>query len=359
MIHAPAGQDLTFSVTNDGTAQHTFAIDTGGELIETPELQPGETQALEVPALDGGDHAPVDRRDEAAREEHELQSAPPLRLRPAPRHGDKEQVRPLMTLILAIRCADGLVLASDGQSTVGTAGQPVKTETEKLVVPWTGIAWGGSGRVSMIQAVERALTHDFSARTALDKKTPKDAIVALGNCVGKAVRDVLQGGYVQLPQNDNPSSPFLFAGETPQGPFLLEDHPNTTFTDHVVTGYAAIGSGDIFPYFALTGLRHYGVANRSMLEAKLIAVRILDDVIHSAAFGIGPPIHVVEVQRQADACGVAKILDRADVQALVDKVTEWKTAEAEFLTEFVGAPVAPVAPSEEMTEAANEVPESA
>jgi hypothetical protein len=134
MIHAPAGQDLTFSVTNDGTAQHTFAIDTGGELIETPELQPGETQALEVPALDGGDHAPVDRRDEAAREEHELQSAPPLRLRPAPRHGDKEQVRPLMTLILAIRCADGLVLASDGQSTVGTAGQPVKTETEKLVV---------------------------------------------------------------------------------------------------------------------------------------------------------------------------------------------------------------------------------
>jgi plastocyanin len=118
MIHAPAGQDLTFSVTNDRTTQHTVAINTGGELIETPELQPGETQALEVPALDGGDHAPVDRRDEAARDEHELQSAPPLRLRPAPRHGDKEQVRPLMTLILAIRCADGLVLASDGQSTV-------------------------------------------------------------------------------------------------------------------------------------------------------------------------------------------------------------------------------------------------
>ena len=56
MIHAPAGQDLTFSVTNDGTTQHTFAIATGGELIETPELQPGETQALEVPALDAGEY---------------------------------------------------------------------------------------------------------------------------------------------------------------------------------------------------------------------------------------------------------------------------------------------------------------
>jgi hypothetical protein len=30
-----------------------------------------------------------------------------------------------MTLILAIRCADGLVLASDGQSTVGTPNPPM------------------------------------------------------------------------------------------------------------------------------------------------------------------------------------------------------------------------------------------
>jgi FtsP/CotA-like multicopper oxidase with cupredoxin domain len=56
MIHAPSGQDLAFSVTNDGTMPHTFAIDTGGELIETPELQPGETQALEVSALDAGEY---------------------------------------------------------------------------------------------------------------------------------------------------------------------------------------------------------------------------------------------------------------------------------------------------------------
>ena len=56
MIHAPAERDLTFSVTNDGTAPHTFAIDRGGELIETPELQPGETVTLDVPALDAGEY---------------------------------------------------------------------------------------------------------------------------------------------------------------------------------------------------------------------------------------------------------------------------------------------------------------
>lgn len=255
-----------------------------------------------------------------------------------------------MTLILAIHCADGLVLASDGQSTVGTAGQPVKTETEKLVVPWTGIAWGGSGPVSVIQAVERALTHDFSSRAYFDKKTPRDAMTALGNCVGKAVRDLLQSGYVQVPKDDNPSSSFLFAGETPQGPFLLEVHPNTTFTDHLSVGYAAIGSGDIFPYFALTGLRHYGVENRSLLDVKLIAVRILADVIQTAAYGIGPPIHIVEIQRQDGMCGAARQLDRTDIRALTDKVTEWKSAEADFLTEFVGAPTSPSVSAEKAIE---------
>jgi proteasome beta subunit len=247
-----------------------------------------------------------------------------------------------MTLILAIHCADGLVLASDGQSTVGTAGQPVKMETEKLVVPWTGIAWGGSGPVSVIQAVERALNKDFSSRTHFDKKSPRDAMTLLGSTVGETVRELLKNGYVQVPRTDEPASSYLFAGETPQGPFLLEVHPNTTYTDHLRVGYAAIGSGDIFPYFALTGLRHYGVARRSLLEAKLIAVRILDDVIQTAAQGIGAPIHIVEIRRQKGSCGKAIQLDQADVQALIDKVAEWKTAEAEFLTEFVGAPTAPV-----------------
>ena len=47
-----------------------------------------------------------------------------------------------MTLILALDCADGLLLASDGQATVSTGGQPVKTETQKLYRPWSNIGVG-------------------------------------------------------------------------------------------------------------------------------------------------------------------------------------------------------------------------
>jgi FtsP/CotA-like multicopper oxidase with cupredoxin domain len=56
MIMAPEGQPLSFDVTNDGSAPHTFAVDTGNGIEETRELQAGETQTLQVPALAAGDY---------------------------------------------------------------------------------------------------------------------------------------------------------------------------------------------------------------------------------------------------------------------------------------------------------------
>jgi FtsP/CotA-like multicopper oxidase with cupredoxin domain len=54
MIDAPADQALTFEVRNDGTAPHSFAVDTGAGVESTPEIQPGEIATLEVPALAAG-----------------------------------------------------------------------------------------------------------------------------------------------------------------------------------------------------------------------------------------------------------------------------------------------------------------
>jgi FtsP/CotA-like multicopper oxidase with cupredoxin domain len=55
-VEAPAGSDLTFDVVNEGAAPHTFAVDTGAGVLATRELQAGETQSLEVPALEPGDY---------------------------------------------------------------------------------------------------------------------------------------------------------------------------------------------------------------------------------------------------------------------------------------------------------------
>jgi FtsP/CotA-like multicopper oxidase with cupredoxin domain len=53
---APAATELTISVTNDGQAPHTFAVDTGSGVKETPQLEPGAAATLVVPPLQPGEY---------------------------------------------------------------------------------------------------------------------------------------------------------------------------------------------------------------------------------------------------------------------------------------------------------------
>jgi FtsP/CotA-like multicopper oxidase with cupredoxin domain len=56
MIDAPADTPLTFSVTNEGATQHSFAVLAGDQTYETPLLDGGTTATLEVPGLPAGDY---------------------------------------------------------------------------------------------------------------------------------------------------------------------------------------------------------------------------------------------------------------------------------------------------------------
>jgi len=56
LIDAPAYRTLTFEVSNDGQAPHTFAVDTTAGVVGTRQLEPGDTETLQVPALGGGDY---------------------------------------------------------------------------------------------------------------------------------------------------------------------------------------------------------------------------------------------------------------------------------------------------------------
>ncbi len=56
LIEAAPGEALVFNVSNDGNSPHTFAVDTGGGVEATRELQAGESETLEVAALQAGDY---------------------------------------------------------------------------------------------------------------------------------------------------------------------------------------------------------------------------------------------------------------------------------------------------------------
>jgi FtsP/CotA-like multicopper oxidase with cupredoxin domain len=56
MPEVPADTPITFEVTNDGQAPHTFAVIAGEQTYETDLLDAGASATLEVPALAAGDY---------------------------------------------------------------------------------------------------------------------------------------------------------------------------------------------------------------------------------------------------------------------------------------------------------------
>src|SRR5690606_8902718 len=55
-LTAPAGQPLTFTITNEGTVPHDFSIE---GVAQTEEIPAGESTTLEVEALDAGEYQVV------------------------------------------------------------------------------------------------------------------------------------------------------------------------------------------------------------------------------------------------------------------------------------------------------------
>jgi manganese oxidase len=55
-MEAPAGESIVLHVANEGAAPHSFAVDTGKGVKETPLLDAGESAVLELQPLEAGDY---------------------------------------------------------------------------------------------------------------------------------------------------------------------------------------------------------------------------------------------------------------------------------------------------------------
>ncbi len=232
------------------------------------------------------------------------------------------------------------MLASDSQITYSTTGQPVKQTGKKIFAPWTNVAWGGSGDGGILQTLDNHLRGTFPNPQGFETMTIPQARQTLVTHVVARVRQMWLQQIISVQGQTPPVTSYLFVGHFPDGPLILEIGINLVDVDHIQAGaaYAAIGSGDIFPYVALTGLAHYDVQHRSLFEAKLIAYRVVDDAIKVAAQYLGPPVQMIEIKKPAQTGqpGTTHVLDGNDIRMLQDKIAEWKTTESEELSRLVG-----------------------
>jgi len=250
-----------------------------------------------------------------------------------------------VTIVLALKYKGGLLLASDSQATAGTQGQPSKGDAQKLFVLGETVGWAGSGATGLIHRVRDELEREAEAICGALRKRPaqvgSERIFAIVN------RHQHQAAKEHVPSGGGPAEVVaaLFVGYDGRAvPFIFEISAGGQrgFHEH----YDSIGSADIFAWHAIRSVEnYYNLPDLNRDLAMALAYRTIDNAIRTAAFGIGPPIQLLEVTPEGAHC-----LDETEVKAVADIVDLWRAKEVATLATLL-QPEAPAAsPAEPPTE---------
>jgi len=234
-----------------------------------------------------------------------------------------------MTLVLALKCRDGAVLASDGQATQDAAGQPTRAATRKLFAAGAGVAWGAAGSVGLQQTLRARLSGvDLDGGPDERRRRLSAEVLAVQHA---ALRD-----FVAHPATTAPELDCLFCWHDGEEVHLLSV-PRTGSDHQFHDRFAAIGSGDIFAAMALQPFVGAHVPLLDVVQAKLVAYKTVADAIDVAAVFLGPPIQLTVVDRT----GVHPVgRDELDT-ALRDAAELWRVRQREALGPLAGGARAP------------------
>jgi proteasome beta subunit len=225
-----------------------------------------------------------------------------------------------VTLVLALRCRDGVVLASDGQSTADTLGQPTRQPTRKLFDIGGRIAWGAAGSVGLQQTLRGELDR-------IDDRAGGPG--ELRRRLAGAVIPIQQGAldhYVPHRGTDPPELACVFCWCDEGGPRILEV-PRTGGDHQFHERYSAIGSGEIFAKFAMVSIAHLDTPELSLEQGKVVAYKAIADAIAVAAVFLGPPIQMYVVT----AAGAERVPADELAGGISDSVDTWKARQREAL----------------------------
>lgn len=229
-----------------------------------------------------------------------------------------------MTVVLAVRCADGLVLASDSQITDPVRG--VSYPAQKLHPLGEHAAWGGSGSRAVLHDLERV----FGAEA--------DAIVEapdVGRAVQQRVLPVLEHHYSTFISDvpggkagATPSTYVLAAGYAGDEPFIIEIDPHGLIGHHEVTGFQAVGSGSPMAQQAYALLAHFRMSERSVDYGVVAALRVLDALDLSSP-SVGGPMDICRITPDGARHLHEEAIDRAR-----GHIARWVEAEQRGLDEL-------------------------
>lgn len=237
-----------------------------------------------------------------------------------------------MTVVLALSCRDGIVLASDSQETSGAT----RTVQRKIWDVDGRVAWGAAGETAL---TERLVVNSYALRVVLAEQRFQIADGILG--VTTPLQRTGLDGHVALPNTQPAMLAALFCWC--EGDFRHIYQVTPTGAGSCFRPYrAAIGSGGPFADVALSSVAHLQTHELDLERLKMVAFKAVQDVILTSSFGVAFPIQMCTVTPNE---GV-RHLTMEELNPIRDSVGLWMEEQRRILREL-GEDPARVAAAEE------------
>lgn len=224
-----------------------------------------------------------------------------------------------MTLVLGLRCRDGVVLASDSQRTDGD----VRESVPKLFTSPAGIVWGTAGSIATQQEMYAAMSR-LDVEACPPREVGRDAIVA-------ALKHAIQTTAAQL---DDPSPAATAAGgvfawfsRSERRTYLLR--VQNSGASEFRPNYTAVGAAtpQSLAHFALSRSEHLEYSSLPLGAAEMVAFSAADDVIRGSAAGfVGGGVQIAVVSHED-----SRIRSKLEVRALEDTLGAFRTHQRDYL----------------------------
>jgi proteasome beta subunit len=226
-----------------------------------------------------------------------------------------------MTVVLAIKCANGIAMASDSQIT--DPGRGLSYPAQKLHPMGTNAAWGGSGSRAVLYDVEQIFNAEAEAVVEA-----KDVGHALQARVVPVLKHHYENFIADVPGQEaagTPATYILAAGYAGEVPFIVDLDPNGLIGHHEETGFQAVGSGAPMAQQAHALLAHFQMTDRDVDYGVVAALRVLD-ALDASSPSVGGPMDICRITPDG-----AQHLSPKQVKAVRRQVDRWIKLEREAL----------------------------
>lgn len=223
-----------------------------------------------------------------------------------------------MTLIVGLRGADGVVLASDSQGTHGALRQSVA----KLFRTSSGVIWGTAGPLAGMQA----LFTEFEKVALEPNPRREDAKAAIGEAMRASA-----AGLVKQAREQQEWFEGLFAwfdaADRRHYLLLARGDGHTEF----MTPFGAIGSSRQLGHFGFSRSAFMGYKTVQLETAKMLTYSVAEDAVKASAKGVDGPIQMAVVSG-----GSAAVLTDDEIQPVGDTAAAFQLHQMDFVKRVDG-----------------------